>query len=253
MHKTTRNDVALILENPVKVSNQTALTTTHGNIMSQKRRFFSYSIQRCRRRRYRDLDPVHLMIEAKDGNGRAYDALYRLYLTAVFRYLFARTWNREIAEDISQTVFVKAYGGLSGWRNLGKDPLAYFYTIARNALADYWHGEQHNAVSSTEFKQIADTQISPEIMLIHSQASEILKRTLGNLTKDQREVLIMRYFDELNYAEISKATGKSNDLVRQHHSRALKALRKIIKGRAAASNKLSIQNCVIRNGAPTFW
>jgi RNA polymerase sigma-70 factor (ECF subfamily) len=208
--------------------------------MSQKRRFFSYSKQRCRL----DLDPEHLMIEAKNGSSRAFDVLYRLYLTPVFRYLYARTWNHEIAEDISQTAFVKAYCGLSGWRNLGKDPLAYFYTIARNALADYWHGEQHIAVLSTECDQIADTHISPEVMLIHSQPGEILKRALGNLTKDQREVLIMRYFDELNYAEISKATGKSKDSIRQHHSRALKALRRIIKGRSAASNKLTIQNCV---------
>jgi DNA-directed RNA polymerase specialized sigma24 family protein len=90
------------------------------------------------------------MIEAKNGNDRAFDALYRLYLTRVLRYLYARTWNHEIAEDISQTAFLKAYCGLSGWCNLGKDPLAYFYTIARNALADYWHGEQHIAVLSSE-------------------------------------------------------------------------------------------------------
>jgi RNA polymerase sigma-70 factor (ECF subfamily) len=233
VHQQDANGILLI-----QISNRTALTVTHANIMSQKRRFFSYSKQRCRL----DLDPKHLMIEAKSGNGKAFDALYNLYLTPVFRYLYARTWNRDTAEDISQTTFMKAYAGLSGWRNLGKDPLAYFYTIARNALTDYWHSEQHFAVLSTECDQIADTHISPEIMLTHSQPGEILKRALDNLTKDQCKVLIMRYFDALNYAEISKATGKSKDSIRQHHSRALKALRRIIKGRSAASNKLTIQN-----------
>lgn len=207
--------------------------------MSQKKRFFSYSKQGC----WRDLDSKHLMIEAKSGNGKAFGALYNLYLTPVFRYLYARTWNRDTAEDISQTTFMKAYAGLSGWRNLDKNPLAYFFTIARNALADYWYGEQHIAVLGAECKQIADTEISPELMLIQSQPSEILKCALDALTESQREVITMRYFGKLNYAEISEATGKSEESLRQHHSRAIKAMRGTLKEISATSNTLTIHNC----------
>ena len=207
--------------------------------MSQKKRFFSYSKQGC----WRDLDSKHLMIEAKSGNCIAFTALYNLYLTPVYRYLYARTWNRDTAEDISQTTFMKAYAGLSGWRNLGKNPLAYFFTIARNALADYWYGEQHIAVLGAECKQIADTGISPELMLIQSEPSEILKCALDALTESQREVITMRYFGKLNYAEISEATGKSEESARQHHSRAIKALRGTLKEISATSNTLTIPNC----------
>ena len=48
-----------------------------------------------------------------------------------------RTWNCEISEDLAQTTFVKAFAGLDGWHDQGKNPLAYFFTIARNALIDH--------------------------------------------------------------------------------------------------------------------
>lgn len=216
------------------------LTEGYGNMLSQKRRFLSYP----RHRVGHDFDPNHLMVEAKKGKLSAFDALYQVYLRPVLAYLQAHNRNREIAEDISQTVFMKAFCGLSGWRNEGKDPLAYFFTIAKNTLSDFRKKERRIPFSCTECEQIADTDISAEIMLIHVQSIEILKRAMNNLTKDQREVLIKKYFDELSYSEISRTTGKSPDSVRQHHSRAIKAMRKIFSRRSPSSNKLTIINYV---------
>ena len=214
-------------------------------MLSQKRRFLSY----YRHRVGHDCDPNHLMVEAKNGKASAFDALYQVYLRAVFAYIQARTWNREIAEDISQTVFMKAFCGLSGWRNVGKDPLAYFFAIARNTLFDFLKKEQRISFSCTECEQIADTHISAEIMLIRFQSCEILKRAMSNLTKDQREVLIKKYFNELSYDEICRTTGKSPDSVRQHHYRAIKAMQKILSRRSPPSNKLTIMNYVSSKGS----
>ena len=68
------------------------------------------------------------------------------------------------------------------------------------------------------------------MMIDNSLSGEILKRALSKLTDDQREILTLRYFGELEYDEISLATGKSEEAVRQHHSRALKQLRGTLKG-----------------------
>jgi RNA polymerase sigma-70 factor (ECF subfamily) len=177
-----------------------------------------------------DQDPKNLIIEAKRGDARAFEALYRLYFTPVFRYLYARTWSKEVAEDVAQTTFVKAYAGLSGWRDMGKNPLAYFFTIARNALHDHWRGDKEISVEDETLERSAGVQPSHDTDIDRSLSGELLKRTLAELSDDQREVMTMRYFGELEYHEIADATGKEEPAVRQLHCRALKLLRGKIQG-----------------------
>lgn len=178
----------------------------------------------------RELDPKSLMIEAKNGNSRAFDELYRRFFTPVFRYLYARTWSRELAEDLAQTAFVKAYAGMTGWRSIGKEPLAYFFTIARNALADHFREKQAITVEATVLEDILPILPSHDASTDRTLSGELLKRTLAELSEDACEVMMMRYFGELEYDEIAIATGKQVEAVRQIHSRALKQLRGKLQG-----------------------
>ena len=177
-----------------------------------------------------DQDPKILIIEAKRGDSRAFEALYRLYFTPVFRYLYARTWSRELSEDLAQTTFVKAYTGLSGWRNMDKNPLTFFFTIARNTLLDHWRDGREITVEREELERAVGGTSGHELSMDRTLSGELLKRTLLELSEDQREVMTMRYFGELEYDEIAEATEKNEDAVRQLHSRALKQLRGKIQG-----------------------
>jgi RNA polymerase sigma-70 factor (ECF subfamily) len=176
------------------------------------------------------LDPKNLIIEAKKGNAEAFGQLYELYFTPVFRYLYARTWNTELSEDIAQTTFIKAYSGIARWRDMDKNPLAYFFTIARNALHDHWQAQHHVTVEDAELERLSGTTETQEADLDHSLSRELLERSMRDLSDDQREVLSMKYFGELEYSEIAEATGKTEDSVRQLHFRALKHVKAKLQG-----------------------
>ena len=85
-----------------------------------------------------EIDAKELMRLAKDGDSEAFGLLYSKYFVPVFRYIYLRLKNKEEAEDLAQTVFLRVYKSLTRFRDQGKEPLAYFFTIARNAIIDYW-------------------------------------------------------------------------------------------------------------------
>ena len=83
------------------------------------------------------IDAAKLMDQAREGDQGAFSLLYEQYATPLYRYIYFRVTRKEDSEDILQTVFLKAYRALPKFRNQGKNPLSFFYTIARNAIIDY--------------------------------------------------------------------------------------------------------------------
>ena len=83
-------------------------------------------------------DPWLLMKLAKEGESEAFSQLYELYFVPVFRYIFFRVQQKETAEDLTQTVFLKAYKAAERFPTEGKNPLAYFFAIAKNTTKDYY-------------------------------------------------------------------------------------------------------------------
>jgi RNA polymerase sigma-70 factor (ECF subfamily) len=81
-------------------------------------------------------DPRELLRRAKEGDEGAFGALYEIYYTPVYRYLFLRSRSKADAEDIAQTVFVKVYASLERFE-IHEEPLCYFFSVARNALIDF--------------------------------------------------------------------------------------------------------------------
>jgi len=178
-----------------------------------------------------DKDFRELIIKAKDGDPRAFSAIYEECFTPIFRYIYLRVKNRTEAEDLTQTVFLKAFQSLPGFREHGRPFLAYLFTIARNAVIDFWRVSKKTAVDDPDeaLLVVADPKGDPVSRIDERHAAETVKQTIKNLTPDQQEVLSLKFMGELSYAEISKIIGKSEEAVRQLQCRGLKALRKYLR------------------------
>lgn len=178
-----------------------------------------------------DHSPHELLTRAQQGDQEAFEALYGLYFTPVFRYLLLRTKNKKDAEDIAQTVFVKLATANAMYQERSSAPLAYLFTIARNALIDWRRKESHGIVYDDE--ELTTT-------LEHSRAyasdettgreeRDLVARALVLLDDVARQVVELRFIQGYSGREIAKAIGKSEDAVRQIQSRAFKKLRKTLK------------------------
>ncbi|MEK7616201.1 MAG: sigma-70 family RNA polymerase sigma factor [Patescibacteria group bacterium] len=169
------------------------------------------------------IDAVKLMDEARKGDENAFSLLYEQYATPLYRYIYFRVRRREDVEDLLQTVFLKAYKALAKFRNRGKNPLSFFYTIARNSVIDYRRKKRE--IIMEDGHEITDP--GPDIAQLISIRYDgtMVRDALQKLSDDQCEVLTLRYINDCSNQEIAQLMGKTEEAVRQLQSRGLKALR----------------------------
>jgi RNA polymerase sigma-70 factor, ECF subfamily len=174
-----------------------------------------------------ELDPLLLMRKAKEGDKEAFSCLYRAYFSQVFRYIYFRLQNKAAAEDLTQTVFLKVYERISAYRDKNRPPLAYFFTVAKNKVIDFWRKNKEVKLEDMEgfLARIPDTAAGAEEILFRTGAEKVLSRALEILPEEQREVIIFKFINELSNREISEVLNKTEEAVRQLQCRGIKNLR----------------------------
>ena len=161
-----------------------------------------------------DEDLLRLYI---DGNNSAFDVLLKRYESKVFTYLLYSVRTQELAEDLFQDVFIKIittlrqkkyteYGKFSSW----------VMRIAHNLVIDYFRQSKNdNTVSNDEieFDLFANSSLeleeSIEAQMIDKQTLEEVKGLIGLLPQGQRDVVLMRFYQDLSFKEIADITGVS--------------------------------------------
>ena len=177
------------------------------------------------------IDVKKLILAAQKGDKEAFDALYKLYLTPVYRYIYLRVHSKQLAEDITQTVFIKVYESLPSFKLSAHSPLAYCFTVARNTVIDHFRKKQLVLQEGNEeiLINLPDERSSPQREMHKLEAASEIESMMAALTSDQREVIILKYINGLSNHEIAKLTGKTEEAIRQLQSRGLKNLQKLIK------------------------
>ena len=173
----------------------------------------------------KETDPWLLMGRAKEGESEAFSQLYELYFVPVFRYIFFRVQQKEVAEDLTQTVFLKAYKAVERFPTEGQSPLAYFFAIAKNTVIDYYRKKKDIPEDPERFTRREDTKDTHMTNVEFRIDGERCLQAVKQLKSDQQEVIVLRFINEMTTAEIAEILGKNEDAVRQLQCRALKTLR----------------------------
>lgn len=166
-----------------------------------------------------------LLKRAKLGEKEAFGKLYEIYMDRIYRYNFFRVGqDRFVAEDLTADVFVKA------WEKLDKFDKgsfqAWIYTIARNTIIDYMRtGKKHKQLDET----VIDEKIDIEEEVHKKLGVEKILSCLDDLTEEQREIIILRFVNDMSYKDIAALLKKQEDAIRALQYRALKQLKKILK------------------------
>ena len=151
-----------------------------------------------------------------EGNNSAFDVLLNRHKDRLFNYIFFIVRSKEVAEDIFQETFVKAIVTLQQGRYTNDGKFAAWITrIAHNLVIDQFRIERNeNAISNdeTEVDLLNDARLSEgtiENRMVNEQVLKDVRALIDELPDCQREVVFMRYYQDLSFKEIADITGVS--------------------------------------------
>jgi RNA polymerase sigma-70 factor (ECF subfamily) len=172
-------------------------------------------------------DDAALIARAQAGDAKAFGMLYERYFGLVFRYLRSRLSDAREAEDLSATVFLRAYQALGRYRERGWRFSAFLYRIARNALADHFRRSREEVpVEDLRWEASGSKGLDEEV--IERESQRRIRQALAALPSDYREVIQLRVILGVPTEEVAHWMGRSEGAVRVLLHRALRALRRRI-------------------------
>lgn len=176
------------------------------------------------------VDEDQLIIQAKEGEADAFGELYERHVQAIFHFLYARLNDRQDAEDLSEEVFVKAWGSLSNYKERGIPFRAFLLRIARNSLIDYYRRNGYSPRHvSLEDVPLHDKAADPVEITSNNLDHKELREVLEQLRDDYQEVLILRFVNDLSTKETAEIMNRSTGAVRVLQHRALASMQKLLE------------------------
>ncbi len=170
-----------------------------------------------------------LIIQAKSGDTEAFGVVYNKYLTPIYRYIYLRVRDKDLADDLTQDVFIKVFNSLGTFTIRNGSPLSYFYTVARNVLIDNYRKKKNVLISEEELEGRMVDEDTPEKQSILKDTVNTLSKALETLSENESEAITLKFIENYSNKEIGEIMGKSEEAVRQLQSRGMKALRITLK------------------------
>jgi RNA polymerase sigma-70 factor, ECF subfamily len=171
---------------------------------------------------------VERLVElARSGDAEAFGRIFDLYHEPVYRYVASRVRRPVDAEDLTQTVFVKALEALPRYEARGVPFGGWLFRLARNTLIDHARTRRDHVDLDALAERVADDRSPGEAVEVR-QAIEDVGTALGALTAEQREAIALRFFAGLSAREAAAVMGRQEGTVRGLQFRAIAALRRAL-------------------------
>ncbi len=168
------------------------------------------------------------------GDENALATLIKRHQSKIYGFIYSKIADRAISDDIFQDTFIKVIKTLksNSYNEEGKF-LPWVMRIAHNLIVDHFRSNKKMPMfRETEefsiFSILTDNTPTIESQMITTQVEKDLKRIIEALPDDQKEVLVMRIYQDLSFKEISELTGVSINTALGRMRYALMNLRKVI-------------------------
>ncbi len=168
----------------------------------------------------RNLDQQIITAAKKDP--RLYEEIYKKYSGKIFNYFWYRVGhNVELAEDLMQETFLRAFMHLPKFRQRSYSYLTYLLTIARHILISHWRKQR----STVSLEELTDVPAEITRTVERKLAAEKLWRAVQQLSANERDALFLYYREGIPIKEIAKIMNKTPNAVKIYLSRARKKLK----------------------------
>ncbi len=179
-----------------------------------------------------DADLVKNYIE---GDENALSILIHRHKQKIYSFIYSKIFDKDITEDIFQDTFIKVIKTLKmrKYNEEGKF-LPWVMRISHNLVIDHFRKNTRmpkfdNSGEFSIFSVLSDSSLNAEKKLIKDQVESDLRRLIEELPEDQKEVLVMRMYNDMSFKDISDKTGVSINTALGRMRYALINLRKVIE------------------------
>lgn len=177
-----------------------------------------------------------LVASYAEGSNEAFDILLNRYRSKIFSYIFHIVKNQDVADDIFQETFVKIIMTIKQGRYVETGKFSAWVTrIARNLVIDYFRQEKSENLVSIDNddvdilnrRDLSDNTI--EDNMVQTQICNDIRRLIHSLPDSQRNVIEMRFYQNMSFKEIADATNVSINTALGRMRYALMHIRKLAK------------------------
>jgi RNA polymerase sigma-70 factor (ECF subfamily) len=174
-----------------------------------------------------------LVERAQAGEAEAFGLIYDRYLDTVFRFVYFRVGNRQLAEDLTADTFLRALGRIGSFTWQGRDLGAWLVTIARNLVADHFKSGRYRL--EVTIRDVLDAERedwgpdgSPESAVVDHITNVELLKAVKQLNPEQQECIVLRFLQGFSVAETAQAMGKNEGAIKALQYRAVRALARLL-------------------------
>jgi RNA polymerase sigma-70 factor (ECF subfamily) len=174
-----------------------------------------------------------LVERAQAGDSEAFGLIYDRYFDTVFRFVYFRVGNRQLAEDLTADTFLRALKRISSFTWQGRDLGAWLVTIARNLVADHFKSGRYRLEVTTGDVLDAEREDrgpegSPESAVVDHITNVALLKAVKQLNPEQQECIVLRFLQGFSVAETAQSMGKNEGAIKALQYRAVRALARLL-------------------------
>ncbi len=166
--------------------------------------------------------------KAVSGNKEAFGELYRIFLDRIYRFVYYLVRDEFSAEDITQNTFLKAWNNLPNFSQDRGTFQSYLYTIARNLVIDNQRKKKELSLEAGYGADI-ETDENPEEKIWKDDMMQKVRVALSDLNELDRQLVILRFFEEMHFDEIAEVVGKEAGTIRVKMHRIMESLKDKLK------------------------
>ncbi len=174
------------------------------------------------------------LVAVRARDGAALERFFDLYYDRVFGHVARLLGDRHLAEDVTHDIFLRIQKQV-GRLDPDRDPTAWVFTVATNCVRDYWRSRRHQEtrrhvpLAEEHTQTLASRATGPHEEIERIDEARMVHLAMAELSESDREIILLREFEELDTAAIAVVLATRPDALRQRHARAVARLGAIFR------------------------
>jgi len=165
-----------------------------------------------------------------DSQNEQFSQIYDQYIAKIYRFVYLKVESEETAQDITSKVFLRGWEAFQAQQDAVKNPGAFLYQIARNAVVDHYRAKgRSKEVSADASPEIVDPRADAKEQAILSADISAIKQSIKKLEPEYQDIIIWHYLDDMTIPEIAKLVDRPAGTVRVMLHRGLKDLKGLVQ------------------------
>lgn len=165
-------------------------------------------------------------------NDSVFHRIYDSYHQDLFQFLIYLVQNRQVAEDLTQEVYIRVLKSYDSFQGKSSEK-TWLFSIAKNVAIDHFRKQavrKKRTMESFDWEtmQLASSEMEPSDLTLLNDEMQQMLRQLNTCTGDQKMVIVLRYFQQLSIAETAEALGWTESKVKTTQHRAIHYLRQVM-------------------------